>query len=65
MRMAMCKRKKEFFARKVKSLKTSDPRSWWSLVNKLAGKSSTDSELSYPDEHGNLTNCLTVTNTNH
>ena len=45
MLMAMCKRKKEFFARKVKSLKTSDPRSWWSLVNKLAGKSSTDSEL--------------------
>ena len=63
--MAISKRKKEFFARKVKSLKTSDPRSWWSLVNKLAGKSSTDSELSYPDEHGNLTNCLTVTNTNH
>ena len=53
-RMAICKRKKEFFARKVKSLKTSDPRSWWSLVSKLAGKSSTDSELSYPDEHGNI-----------
>ena len=53
-RMAICKRKKEFFARKVKSLKTSDPRSWWSLVSKLAGKSSTHSELSYPDEHGNI-----------
>ena len=37
-RMAICKRKKEFFARKVKSLKNSDPRSWWSLVSKLAGK---------------------------
>ena len=53
-RMAICKRKKEFFARKVKSLKTSDLRSWWSLVSKLAGKSSTDSELSYPDDHGNI-----------
>ena len=53
-RIAICKRKKEFFARKVKSLKTSDPRSWWRLVSKLAGKSSTDSELSYPDEHGNI-----------
>ena len=38
-RMAICKRKKEFFACMVKSLKTSDPRSWWSLVSKLAGKS--------------------------
>ena len=36
------------------SLITSDPRSWWSLVSKLAGKSSTDSELCYPDEHGNI-----------
>ena len=53
-RMAICMRKKEFFARKVKSLKNSDPRSWWSLVSKLAGKSSTHSELSYPDEHGNI-----------
>ena len=53
-RIAICKRKKEFFARKVMSLKTSDPRSWWSLVSKLAGKSSTDSELCYPDEHGNI-----------
>ena len=53
-RIAICKRKKEFFARKVMSLKTSDPRSWWSLVSKLAGKSSTDSELRYPDEHGNI-----------
>ena len=42
-RIAICKRKKEFFARKVMSLKTSYPRSWWSLVSKLAGKSSTDS----------------------
>lgn len=54
MRIAICKRKKEFFARKVMSLKTSDPRSWWSLVSKLAGKFSTDSELCYPDEHGNI-----------
>ena len=46
-RIAICKRKKEFFARKVMSLKTSDPRSWWSLVSKLAGKSSTDSKLCY------------------
>ena len=53
-RIAISKRKKEFFARKVMSLKTSDPRSWWSLVSKLAGKSSTDSELCYPDEHGNI-----------
>ena len=53
-RMAICMRKKEFFARKVKSLKNSDPRSWWSLVSKLAGKSSTHSELSYPDENGNI-----------
>ena len=53
--IAICKRKKEFFARKVMSLKkTSDSRSWWSLVSKLAGKSSTDSELCYPDEHGNI-----------
>ena len=37
--MAICKRKKEFFACKVKGLKSSDPRSWWSLVSKLAGKS--------------------------
>ena len=36
------------------SLKTSDPRSWWSLVSKLAGKSSTDSELCYPEEQGNI-----------
>ena len=35
-RIAICKRKKEFFARKVMSLKTSVPRSWWSLVSKLA-----------------------------
>ena len=54
MRIAICKRKKEFFARKVMSLKTSDPRSWWSLVSKLAGKSFTDSELCYPDGHGNI-----------
>ena len=53
-RIAICKRKKEFFARKVMSLKTSDPRSWWSLVSKLAGKSFTDSELCYPDGHGNI-----------
>ena len=53
-RIEICKRKKEFFARKVMSLKTSDPRSWWSLVSKLAGKFSTDSELCYPDEHGNI-----------
>ena len=54
MRIEICKRKKEFFAHKVMSLKTSDPRSWWSLVGKLAGKFSTDSELCYPDEHGNI-----------
>ena len=36
------------------SLKTSDPRSWWSLVSKLAGKSSTNSELCYPEEQGNI-----------
>ena len=53
-RIAISKRKKEFFARKVVSLKTSDPRSWWSLVSKLVGKSFTDSELCYPDWHGNI-----------
>ncbi|PFX13909.1 hypothetical protein AWC38_SpisGene21974 [Stylophora pistillata] len=30
-RIAICKRKKEFLAQKMTSLKTSDPRSWWSL----------------------------------
>ena len=52
--VVICKRKKEFYSRKVQSLKTTDPRSWWSLVNKLAGKPTSCSELSYPDEHGNI-----------
>ena len=53
-RVVICKCKKEFYTRKVQNLKTSDPWSWWSLVNKLAGKSSTGPELSYPDEDGNI-----------
>ena len=60
-RIAIYERKKEFFACKVISLKTQDPRSWWSLVSKLAGKSSTDSELCYPDEHGNIISGKTLT----
>ena len=50
-RKAICKRKKEFFARKVMSLKTSDPGSW---LSKLDAKSFTDSELCYPDRNGNI-----------
>ena len=63
-RGVICKRKKEFYARKVQNLKTSAPRprSWWSLVNKLSGKSSTGPELSYPDEDGNIISGKTLAN---
>ena len=61
-RIVICKRKKEFYARKVQNLKTSDPKSWWSLVNKLAAKSSTGPKLNYPDEEGDIISGKTLAN---
>ena len=39
--------KKAFYSEKVSFLKNIDPRKWWSLVNKLSGKSSGTSAISY------------------
>ena len=40
-------RKKAFFSQKVSYLKNTDPRKGWVLVNKLSGKSSGVSAISY------------------
>ena len=40
-------RKKAFYSEKVSYLKNTDPRKWWSLVNKLSGKSNGTSAISY------------------
>ena len=36
-----------FYSEKVSYLKNTDPRKWWSLVNRLSGKSSGASAISY------------------
>ena len=48
------RRKREFYRNKVSDLKSADPRKWWSMVNKLAGKASGPSDPSYADEGGNI-----------
>ena len=40
-------REKAFYSEKVSYLKNTDPRKWWSLVNRLSGKSSGASAISY------------------
>ena len=40
-------RKKEFYSKKVSHLKNTDPRKWWSLVNKISGIFSGTSAISY------------------
>ena len=40
-------RKKALYSEKVSYLKNTDPRKWWSLVNKLSGKSNVTSAISY------------------
>ena len=47
-------RKREFYRNKVSDLKSVNPRKWWSMVNKLAGKASGPSDPSYADEGGNI-----------
>ena len=40
-------RKKAFYSEKVSFLKNTDPRKWWSLVNKLSSKSCDASAISF------------------
>ena len=53
-REVIIRRKREFYKNKVSYLKSADPRKWWSIVNKLAGKASSPSELSYTHEDGRI-----------
>ena len=54
MRDAINQRKKDFYQEKVQHLRTSDPRKWWNIVNKISGKSSNSTSISYEDEAGNV-----------
>ena len=38
-----------FYAKKVQYLNSNDPRKWWSTINKIAGKSSSRSPISFED----------------
>ena len=48
-RDAICKRK-VFYQEKVQHLRTSDPRKWWSTINKIYGKSNNNTLMSFEDE---------------
>ena len=48
-------RKKAFYPEKVSFLKNTDPRKWWSLVNKLSSKSCGASAISYEVDRYYLT----------
>ena len=53
-REIIIRRNREFYKNKVNNLKSTDPRKWWSMVNKLAGKASSPNEFSYTDEEGRI-----------
>lgn len=59
-REVITRRKCEFYKNKVNNLKSTDPRKWWSMVNKLAGKASSPNELSYTDEEGRIISGATL-----
>ena len=59
-REVITRRKREFYKNKVNNLKSTDPRKWWSMVNKLAGKDSSPNELSYTDEEGRIISGATL-----
>ena len=52
-RQSACKRNKVFYQEKVQHLRTSDPRKWWSTINKIYGKSNNNTLMSFVDESGN------------
>ena len=59
-REVITRRKREFYKNKVNNLKSTDPRKWWSMVNKLAGKARSPNELSYTDEEGRIISGATL-----
>ena len=59
-REVITRRKREFYKNKVNNLKSTDPRKWWSMVNKFAGKASSPNELSYTDEEGRIISGATL-----
>ena len=50
-----CLEKNPFYPEKVSFLKNTDPRKWWSLVNKLSSKSCGASAISYEVDRYYLT----------
>ena len=47
-------RNKYFYRGKVQHLRSSDPRKWWNIINKISGRSGGTTSLSYDDEAGNV-----------